>query len=658
MRTTTSVMALFLGFWTATATMAQAPVFLQVGADQEGQLESDDTLSYAIDLDAGHFVVGDVIQHTVDVVIGVDRPDGKRVATVDVSARGPEPFSFKTDTAGSFRINISPYQQQSGRFALRIRRVEPVATTPEGVVDQLMADFNGDDRPGGVAAVYRNGEVIFARGYGLANLTFPVPITPQTLFNIGSVSKQFAGIFFAMMAEEGRLSLDDDVRKYIPDFPDFGTPVRLRHLLNHTSGYREAYGVLGLQGRRVNGDILLRKDALDAVRRQPALQYPPGSRHLYNSTAYVILTEIAERITEQPYPEWMAEHVFGPLGMDNTRIEREPGDVIPGSATSYTFADAGGYREDFEAYAYYGATDVYTNVHDLARWLRNFRTSELGGPGVMQRMTERSLLSNGDTLGYTLGLSLDRHLGMKRIQHGGSTGGYRAFLAYYPEIDAGVVVLANTGAVPVTRIAEAAAAAFFSEHIRRMPAQPAPASPAEIDTVALDGYAGSYWAEGYGRIPIFREGTRLVIRPASGRADTLVALSDSSFWIDARLSILFDRSPSGVAEGATLSFRGQGDVPMRRLPASTGDDIGLGAFTGRYFSEEIESFYTAAVEDGKLTLEHRRLGKMPLEPRAPDLFTGPWPVREVAFERDPSGRVSGFRVVEGRTIGVRFERVE
>lgn len=147
MKTPTSLMVLFLGFWTATATMAQAPVFLHIGEVQEGKLGSDDTLAYAIDLDAGHFVVGEVIQHSVDVVIGVDRPDGKRAATVDVSARGPEPFSFKTDTAGSYRINISPYQQQSGRFALRIRRVEPVATTPEGIVEQLMADFDGGDRP-------------------------------------------------------------------------------------------------------------------------------------------------------------------------------------------------------------------------------------------------------------------------------------------------------------------------------------------------------------------------------------------------------------------------------------------------------------------------------------------------------------------------------
>lgn len=200
-------------------------------------------------------------------------------------------------------------------------------------------------------------------------------------------------------------------------------------MLNHTSGYREAYGPLALQGRFVSGDILRRQDAIDVVRYQAELQFTPGSRHLYNSTGYVLLTTVAERISGVPYPDWMQEHVFGPLGMTATQIEREPGEVLPGAAASYRNASREGYREDFEAYAYYGATDVYTNVEDLARWIRNFRRSEVGEPGVMQRMKERSTFNNGDTLDYTLGLRFDWHLGMERVFHGRSTGGYRTYCA-------------------------------------------------------------------------------------------------------------------------------------------------------------------------------------------------------------------------------------
>lgn len=637
-------------------TQAQEVLRLEQGLTHEAELTADSRHVYTAELGAGQFVLGEATQHTMDVVVAVLGPDGQEVTTVDVTARGPEPFSFTTETAGTYRIEVTPFERQSGRYALMLRRAEPVATTPEGKVDQLMAAYDGGDRPGGVVAVIQNGEVAFARAYGLADLTHGVPNTPETLFNIGSVSKQFAGIFFAMMAEEGRLSLADDVRQYLPELPDLGATVTLRHLLNHTSGYREVYGVLGMQGRSVAGDILRREDAVEVVRNQPALQFPPGSRHLYNSTAYVILTTIAERIAGEPYPDWMAEHVFGPLGMTSTRIEREPGEVIPGSAYSYTSTASGGYREDFEAYAYYGATDVYTDVYDLARWMRNLRTSELGGPGVMRRMTERSVLANGDTLDYTLGLSLDRHLGLERIQHGGATGGYRAFLAYYPALDAGVAVLANTGAVDVGSIAEATAAAFLvgDEQAEAPSAEP----PGQaVDTALLDVYAGSYWIEGSGGYAVTRDGDGLALQTAGGRAGPLVALNDSTFWFDEWSSVRFHQSRGGAVDRATLRLRGEGERFMRRLAAPS-EDVDLSAYAGRYFSEELEAFYTVTASDGALSLAHRRLGAIPLRAQAADLFQGRWPAREVAFERDEEGRVTGFRVTEGRTIGVHFRRVE
>ncbi|MEM8560563.1 MAG: serine hydrolase domain-containing protein, partial [Bacteroidota bacterium] len=434
----------------AAPAFAQTP--LTIGAEAEGTLASDGVVPFTIDLEAGQFVYGEADQRTVDVVIDVTGPDGASVERIDQSGRGPEPFTFTTDAAGTYTLTITPFEQQSGAFALTVLRAEPIATTPTGQLDQRMAPFDADDRPGAIVAVIRDGEVDLARTYGQANLAHGLPITRTTRFNIGSVSKQFAGVFFALMAEEGRLTLDDDVRTYLPELPDFGTTVTLRHLLNHTSGYREVYGPLAMTGRTVGGDILDRQDAIDVVVRQPDLQFAPGSRHLYNSTAYVLLTTIAERITEQPYPDWMDAHVFGPLGMTQTTIEREAGDVIPNMARSYTTTERGTFREDFEAYAYYGATDVYTTVDDLAKWMQFLKTGDLGngrgGPGVIARMTEKSVLTNGDTLDYTLGLTVSEHLGLTRYSHGGATGGYRAFLAYYPEIDAGLVMMGNIGAVP------------------------------------------------------------------------------------------------------------------------------------------------------------------------------------------------------------------
>lgn len=535
----------------------------------------------------------------------------------------------------------------AGLFSLA-RAQEPPA--PAAVVDKLMAPFAGDDRPGGVVAVVQRGQVTFARAYGMADLTHGVPIAPTTRFNIGSVSKQFAGLFFAMMAEEGRLSLDDDVRRYAPELPAFGPKVTLRHLLNHTSGYREVYGVLGLQGRRVDGDRLERADALDVVRRQTALQFPPGSRHLYNSTAYVILTTVAERITGMPYPDWMDAHVFGPLGMAQTSIEREPGEVMPGAAFSYTTTARGGYREDFEAYAYYGATDVYTNVYDLARWMHNLGASTLGGPGVMPRLQERSLLPSGDTLGYALGIVVDRHLGLKRLQHSGATGGYRALLAYYPVLDAGVVVLANTGAVPVRSVAEATAAAFFAAHARPEPAA-APLPPGvAVAPAHLDAYAGLYRLDGRGVFALVRTPDGLAWQAPGGSPRPLTARDEATFTLDA------ERTLHLGGDAPRMHVRGEGVLALQRVAPAPATPA-LEAYAGRYFSEELEAFYTLAVADDRLTLAHRRLGTLTLRPLAADLFAGPHPVREVAFERDASGRITGFRVTEGRTMAVPFRRL-
>lgn len=631
---------------------AQEAAPLAVGEAVEGTLASGDAHVYRVALDAGQFVYAEATQRSADVVVEVLGPDGGQVDVMDQTARGPEAVVFTTDAAGLYQLRVTPFAAEAGDYALAVRRVEPIATTPEGMLRQRMAAFDGDDRPGGIVAVIRGGEVVHQQAFGMADLAHGLPITRETVFNIGSVAKQFAGIFFAMKAEEGALSIDDDVRQYVPEIPDFGPTVTLRHLLNHTNGYREVYGILGMQGRRVDGDILERRDAIEVVTRQPALQFEPGTWYLYNSTAYVILTTIAERITGQPYPDWMDEHVFGPLGMDDTTIERVAGEVVPNAATSYTITPHGTYRDDFEAYNYYGATDVYTTVDDLARWLRNFRTSELGGPGVMERMKEPMLYPTGDTLTYTLGIGIDRHLGLERISHGGATGGYRAFLSYYPALDAGVVVLANTGAVQTQSIGNATAASFFADRLPDDAGAAPEAAGGPVGIELQDRLAGAYRVPGFGVMTLTSDGDALAMTSTVGWSTSLLALDDSTVGDG---EVRFQVSP---AAGRTLfHLRGRGSMPIERVgPVPQAPD--LTAYAGRYFSEEVEAFYTLAVEDGRLVVEHRRLGTLPLRPFAADLFGGAWPLREVVFQRDAAGRVTGFLATDGRTIDVAFERIE
>lgn len=339
------------------------------------------------------------------------------------------------------------------------------ADSLEAHVDSLMAEYDRDDSPGAVVGVIRGGEVAFAEGYGMADLAHGVPITPGTSFNLGSGAKQFMAFAFALLESRGALSLEDPVAEHLPDWPTFDRTVTLRHLLTHTSGYREAYGTLALAGRITGRDHLPREEALEVVRRQPALEFPAGSDWKYNSTAFVILDEIARRVTGEDSPAWMEENVFDPLGMDDTSIEDAVGQVIPGAAYSYTGDREDGYRLEFSNRSIYGAAEVYTTVGDVARWFGNFRMGEVGGDAVRDRMRHRFVLTSGDTTDYALGLRIDEHRGLRRIQHGGSHAGYRAQLSYYPELDAGVVVMSNYDDVSAGSTADEVAEFAFAEHM-------------------------------------------------------------------------------------------------------------------------------------------------------------------------------------------------
>ena len=634
-------------------------VRLDVGRVHEATTEPGTTGTYAVDLAAGQFALVEVVQRTVDVVARVVGPSGERVAATDATARGPESLAFVAGAAGTYRVEVAPFEGQSGRYAVELRKAEPVATTPAGTVDQLMAPYDGTDRPGAAVAVVRGGEVVFARAYGMADLAHGVPNTPETVFNVASVSKPFAGAAFALLAEQGRLSLDDDVRTYLPELPDFGATVTLRHLLTHTSGLREFSSVPGVLGRAPAEGGLDAAGVLALVQRQPALQFAPGSRSLYNNTGFVLLAMVAERVTGVPYPDWMAEHVFGPLGMDRTRVQRVEGEVVPDVADGYLPAETGGYRLD-DGFGPYGPTGVHSTVRDLARWMGAFRTGELGGVGVVRRMVDRPVLADGDTLIYGLGLSFhdDYALGLDRVGHVGSAGGYRSAFDYYPALDAGVVVLANTGALDAGSVARATAAAFFAPDARLEPtARPDPiaADPVPVDEALLDAYAGSYWIDGAGLYTITRDGDGLAMRTFYGASGPLVALDDSTFRFTPVHSVRFRRGARGERPSAALLVRGEGRIAMDRVILEVEPDLGV--YAGRYVSEEAEAVHTLSVEEGRLVLRSRGFAPVVLRAEARDHFVGASPAPEVSFERDATGAVTGYEASDGRTLGVVYRRV-
>lgn len=553
---------------------AQAPTPLVLGRTVEDTLAHGDTSRYAVTVGSGRFVYGEAEQHTVDAVVTVFAPDGRQVGRFDVTARGPDAFLIRAVDAGTYRIEVTPYAQETGRYGITLRRMERLASSPAGRVDQIMAQYAGADRPGGVVAVARGGAIVFARGYGLANLEDGLPNTPATVYHVASVSKQFTAFAIAMLADQGRLSLDDDVRRYLPEVPDFGRTITLRHLLTHTSGLRDQWELWGMSGG-LFGDVIRQQDLLRLVERQRELNFEPGAEYLYCNTGFMLLSEVVARVTGQPFRDWMRTNVFAPLGMDATQIYDDDERLVPGRA--YSFRDgADGYRKSVLSYANAGATSLFTTATDLAKWLRNWHTAGVGGPRVLAMLQQRGVLNRGDTLPYGLGIGVDTWRGQRRLFHGGADAGYRTYLTYFPTLDAGVIVLGNSAGFNAGGVASEVAEAFFGDALA--PAAPEPAPPATPAAARepwrpgpadLAGFAGRYLSDELETIytMVVVEG-RLVARHRRHGDIPLTPAEPDAFdagqWFFDR--VRFERDAAGSVTAFRLTTGRARNVLFRRMP--------------------------------------------------------------------------------------------
>jgi CubicO group peptidase (beta-lactamase class C family) len=646
---------------------AQDPVPLEVGATRADSLGPDEVDRFTIPLEGDRFVVGVADQRTLDVVITVYAPDGRQLVSADNSARGPDPFQFDTGEPGEYRIEVAPFEGQSGRYAIAVERVEPVAEDPAGRVDQIMATYDGEDVPGGVVAVVRGGELVFAEGYGMANLTHGVPFEVDTRTNIGSTSKQFTAFAILLLERDGRLSLDDDVRTHIPELPDLGETVTLRHLLTHTGGYREFLNTLALTGRRIDeGDYVDRDEIIDLVQRQPELQNDPGAEWNYNNTGFALLAMVVERVTGDPFPEWMEAHVFAPLGMDHTMVRSSPREIVPHSAQGYLPAEEGGWREATDLGGAMGAGGIYTTVGDLARWIRNFERGEVGGLELFDRMTTRYVLTDGDTTDYGFGLFVDEYRGLRRVHHGGADLAHRSMLQYHPDAGTGIITLSNNGGFSGS-VASRVADAFLADRLEpedgasAIADEGAPFDPESYDPADFEGLAGRYALD---EMPAFvltftREEDGFYTQATGQPSIRINPTSDSTFeLVGVAARITFHRDGDGVADSLTLHQNG--DHLARRVEEAAWEPgpADLEPYVGRYYSPELETFYTIVVEDDALVLRHRRLEDVRLNPGSErHTFTGGFPVAEARFLTGESGEVEGLEVSNGRTRDVRFRRV-
>ncbi len=536
-------------------------------------------------------------------------------------------------------------------------------------IDDLFTQWNKPDSPGCALAVIKEGKVIYERGYGCANLEYGTPITPSSVFNIASASKQFTAMCVLLLVQQGKLSLDDDIRKYVSEIRDYGKVITIRHLVHHTSGLPDFENLVNMAGG-LEGDVNTQEYMLDLVSHQKELNFNPGDEYLYSNTGYDLLAEIVARVSGQSFAEFADANIFKPLGMTNTHFHDNHERIVRNRAFCYRPVGSNSFVNAFVNGSVVGGGGIYSTVADLAKWVNNFDHGQVGGPGVLKQMHEQGVLNNGHTNRYAFGLFIDEYRGTKMVEHGGGYAGYRSDIIRFPDQKVAVVLLANLSAIDAVQLARQVADIVLfggpvQEPTKSQDPKSSPDPVTRVSTDKLDAYCGMYELKPGVFDSITREGERLYAKTSLGgpRVELWPETENTFFVKEDGSRVSFERDERGQVNRFraqtkskdpifdTNTYVGQRIIPSR-APLRAEE---LTEFVGEYSSDELGTTYTILVRDGELLAHHRRLGDIPLtQTPGRDQFLGEGSC--VTFTRDARNQITGLKWTTPLSRNVRFDR--
>jgi CubicO group peptidase (beta-lactamase class C family) len=519
-------------------------------------------------------------------------------------------------------------------------------------IDAVFKDY-GPTTPGCSLGVYSAGKVLYAKGYGMADLNLGAPNTPQTVFDIGSTSKQFTAAAILLLVQDGKVKLSDDIHKYIPELPDYGHLITVDNLLRHTSGLRDYDGLLYLAGH-YNEDFTNDDDALQIIVAQKALNFEPGTRFSYSNTGFFLMSVIVKRVTGQTLAQFAKARMFTPLGMEVTHFRDDHNAILKNRAVGYDPADKGGFKIDMSDWDQLGDGAVNTNVLELARWDANFSNPTVGGQALVDGLGEPGKLDNGKPTGYGRGQFLDSYRGLRRIQHGGAWAGYRAMLMRFPDqkLSIGMTCnISNAGTqARAERVADVVLAGAFTQPAPVTDPKTAPAyAGPKLDPQSV---AGAYVAEVSQDAVTLTADKGVLSAKLFGQSFPLTQIGPRRFTVGVYpIEIEFS------ADGQELRswIFGEEDPPHHRVAIVAPTPAEIAAMAGRYRSAELGTEWTVRVEKGVAYVKGRAVGDHPLEPINRDV----WVTDEGFFAPSWSadGRVTGFDFSASRMTRIRFEKI-
>jgi CubicO group peptidase (beta-lactamase class C family) len=536
-------------------------------------------------------------------------------------------------------------------------------TLPDSVVkkiDSLFHRWDTKTTPGAVIGVIRNDSLIYAKGYGMANLEYAIPNSPETIFHMASVSKQFTAYSIVLLAKQGKLNLDDDIHKYLPWVPDFKEKITIRHLLNHTSGIRDQWQLLSIAGTRLD-DVITQDQIIKILSKQQSLNSKPGERYNYSNSGFTILSEIVKSVSGKTLRQFSDSAIFKPLGMNSTHVHDDYTEIVKNRAYSYQRKNGFQFSNSVLSYSNSGATSLFTNINDLSKWVRNFYNPVVGDAMAIEQLTEKGKLNNGKEINYALGIIVNQYKGWKQYTHNGSDAGYRTYLSVFPELKIGIIVFSNLGDFDFSKI-NAMVDLLIKEHspVKEELKKPFIDSSKAVlkDIISVKNYLGNYINDEGSQLAfdvvkgrlVYRMGIETRILVPEGK-DAFVNLDQPQFTCN------FSITGRDTVVNITSPDRSYTMKKFTNTLPKTDDQ--LNKYTGTYYCPELDCNYSIILKDHALYLTNPKYNDIKISIRGDDhLDTGYWWMSHLFVLRNNKNEISGFEVNTGRVLQLKFNKVK
>lgn len=524
-----------------------------------------------------------------------------------------------------------------------------VSSTMEESIDKIFKDYDALTKPGAAVAVMQRGEIVFKKGYGSANMEYDIPVTPSTIFHVASVSKQFTVYSILLLADQGKLALDDDIRKHIPEVPDFGKLITLRHLATHTSGMRDQWDLLSMAGWR-SDDVITKEHILKLVAKQKALNFEPGEEYNYCNTGFTLLAEVVARISGKSFYQFTKDNIFEPLQMTNSQFYDDHERIVRNRAYSYEPTDSG-YKKSVLSFANVGATSLFTTVEDLSVWGHHLNRPSEQIKSIVEQMNTLAILNNGITFSGAYGQFVTLHKGLKQIQHGGADAGYRSYLGRFPAQDLTVSVFSNFANSNPAGLSLQVADLFLASEIEAPMAAKKVKGPKTItlNSKELAAFENHFWNEPstLSRRIYVKNDTLRYSRGGTNETPMAAIAKNKFMMLNVPGMVTVEFKTEAGKDKMIVYQENQPDFIAEAYEYVDPSTVDLKQYQGSFYSEELDTRYVFTVTDGKLVAKHRRNSDIPNRMTKTDYFNNPAGV-QLRFVRDNSNEIIGIKASTGR----------